>query len=87
MTAQTLPDALLVNKDKGEGSLKRSLGRNLSRLTGRIFDGRKLCDAGTDTHRKVRAWRLRSTDRPLPISVTPLTPHNPASNPAEGGLL
>jgi len=84
LSDEPLPDALLVNKDKGEGALKRSLGRNLSRLTGRIFDARKLCDAGTDTHRKVRAWRLRSTDRPLSLSVTPLTPHNPASNPAEG---
>jgi hypothetical protein len=84
LSDEPLPDALLVNKDKGEGALKRSLGRNLSRLTGRIFDARKLCDAGGDTHRKVRAWRLRSTDRPLPVSVTPLTPHNPATNPAEG---
>ncbi len=84
LSDEPLPDALLVNKDKGEGALKRSLGRNLSRLTGRIFDGRKLCDAGTNTHRKVRAWRLRSTDRPISLSVTPLTPHNPASNPAEG---
>jgi len=84
LSDEPLPDCLLVNRDKGEGALKRSLGKNLSRLTGRIFDARKLCDAGRDAHRKVRAWRLRSTDRPLPLSVTPLTPPNPATNPAEG---
>jgi len=84
LSDEPLPEALLINKDRGEGALKRSLGRNLSRLTGRIFDGRKLRDAGIETHRKVRAWRLRSTDRPLPVSVTPITPHNPATNPAEG---
>ena len=27
-------------------------------LTGRIFDGRKLCDAGKDSHKHVRKWRL-----------------------------
>lgn len=81
---EPLPDVLLVNKDKGEGSLKRSIGRNLSRLTGRIFDGRKLCVAGSDTHRKVGSWRLRPTSELSSESVTPLITHNPATNPAEG---
>jgi len=54
-----IPEILLGQKDRGEGSLRRSLGRQLSRLTGRIFDGRKLCDAGGDSHSKVRAWSLR----------------------------
>ena len=56
--AESLPEPLLINKDRGEGSLKRSIGRHLSRLTGRIFDGRKLRDAGKDSHKHVRKWRL-----------------------------
>ena len=39
-------------------ALRRSLGRHLSRLTGRIFNGHKLLDAGSDPHRKVRVWRV-----------------------------
>ncbi len=85
---EPLPEPLLLNKDRGEGSLKRSIGRNLSRLTGRIFDGRKLCDAGTDTHRKVRAWRLAPASGAVLASRNPANPAlfdpNPASNPAEG---
>ena len=81
---ESLPDAVVVNRDKGEGSLKRSLGRNLARLTGRIFDARKLCDAGADSHTKVRTWCLASTGVPLRGYVTPqnlLTPHvTPQSN-------
>jgi len=84
---EPLPEALLLNKDRGEGSLKRSIGRNLSRLTGRIFDARKLCDAGIDTHRKVRAWRLRSTGRPFAGLLTPQADRNPATNPAKGDEL
>ena len=88
LSDEPLPDALLVNKDKGEGALKRSLGRNLSRLTGRIFDGRKLCDAGTDTHCKVRAWRLNAPKSLFSGVDNPANPAvfeaNPASNPAEG---
>jgi hypothetical protein len=53
-----LPEPFLVNRDRGEGSLKRSIGRHLSRLTGRIFNGRKLRDAGTDGHKHVRKWKL-----------------------------
>ena len=58
LTDDSLPDVLLVNRDRGEGSLKRSLGRNLSRLTGRIFGGYKLCHAGRDGNKHVRRWRL-----------------------------
>lgn len=80
----SLPDALLLNKYKGDGAFKRSLGRSLSHLEGRIFGGRKLRDAGTDSHRKVRVWRLSPTDEPLSLSLTPITTHDPASDPAEG---
>jgi len=70
-----IPEILLAQKDRGEGSLRRSLGRQLSRLTGRIFDGRKLCDAGGDSHNKVRAWALR----PVPARETDgANPANPA---------
>ncbi len=55
---EALPEPVLVNKDRGEGSLKRSIGRHLSRLTGRIFSGRKLCDAGTNKSKHVRKWKL-----------------------------
>jgi hypothetical protein len=55
---EALPEALLVNKDRGEGSLKRSIGRNLSRLAGRIFNGRKLTDAAANKHKHVRKWKL-----------------------------
>ena len=60
--AESLPGPLLVNKDRGEGSLKRSIGRNLSRLTGRIFDAHKLCDAGADSNKHVRKWRLEPVE-------------------------
>lgn len=83
---EAIPDALLMQRDKGEGSLRRSLGRHLSRLTGRLFSGRKLCDAGEDGHRKVRAWRLEPQNQGLFEEITPLTPLNPASNPAEEGV-
>jgi hypothetical protein len=84
----SLPDALVVNRDRGEGSLKRSLGRNLARLTGRIFDGRKLSDAGTKGHTKVRSWRLEAVaglsdgiHNPANPAVTPhLTPQANVSN-------
>lgn len=58
---ENLPEPLLVNRDRGEGSLRRSIGRNLSRLTGRIFEHRKLTDAGRDRLRNVRAWALKPT--------------------------
>ena len=83
---ESLPDVLVVNRDKGEGALKRSLGRNLARLAGRIFDARKLCNAGADAHTKVRTWRITPTTDgmaascgvPLRSYVTPqnsITPH------------
>ncbi len=55
---EVIPDVLAVPMEKGEGSLKRSLGRYLSRLTGRIFEGRKLSDAGKHSFHKVRMWNL-----------------------------
>jgi len=55
---ESLPEALLVNKDRGTGSLKRSLGQHLSRLKGRIFEGRKLQTAGLDAKRHIRRWCL-----------------------------
>ena len=58
LLVQALPEPFLVNRDRGEGSLKRSIGRNLSRLTGRIFDGRKVCAAGVDTKKHIRRWCL-----------------------------
>jgi hypothetical protein len=57
-----LPEPLLINRDRGEGSLKRSLGRNLSRLTGRIFEQRKLSSAGIDGKKHVRMWRLEALE-------------------------
>jgi hypothetical protein len=76
---RALPDALLVHRDHGEGALRRSLGRHLLRLMGRIFNGHKLLDAGNDGHRKVRSWKLAGL-------LTPQETNNPASNPAEKGL-
>lgn len=76
-TPMPLPDVLLVNKDRGEGSLKRSIGRNLSRLTGRIFDGRKLCDAGADGHKHVRKWRLEPSDADRNLAFEDVTSHVP----------
>jgi hypothetical protein len=81
-TARALPDALLVHLDVHgvrAGALRRSLGRHLSRLAGRIFNGHKLLNAGIDGHRKIRRWKLAGL----------LTPHesdNPATNPAQKGL-
>ncbi len=71
-----LPDALVVQRDRGEGALRRSLGRHLSRLAGRIFNGRKLLSVGTDRHRKVRCWKLAGL-------LTPQADTNPATNPAQ----
>lgn len=76
---RALPDALLVHRDVHgvrAGALRRSLGRHLSRLTGRIFNGRKLLDAGRDKNRKVRRWKLAGL-------VTPQENLNPATNPAQ----
>lgn len=60
----SLPEPLLLNKDRGEGSLKRSIGRHLSRFTGRIFSGRKLCDAGANKNKHVRKWSLQPLNPP-----------------------
>lgn len=56
-----MPDPLLIQLDRGAGAFRRSLGRNLSRLQDRIFNGLRLESAGMDSHRKVRRWRLKST--------------------------
>jgi hypothetical protein len=80
--ARAVPDALLVHVDvhgARAGALRRSLGRHLSRLAGRIFNGHKLLEAGRDAHRKVRLWKLAGL-------VTPQADANPAANPAEKGL-
>ncbi|MFM2094101.1 MAG: hypothetical protein RIS70_1225 [Planctomycetota bacterium] len=76
---QALPDSLVVQRDRGEGALRRSLGRHLSRLTGRIFNGHKLLSVGTDRHRKVRCWKLAGL-------ITPQPDTNPATNPAQKEL-
>lgn len=55
---ESLPEPLLINRDRGEGSLKRSIGRNLSRLKGRIFTGRKVCASGSNNKKHIRRWRL-----------------------------
>lgn len=62
-----LPESLIVNRDRGEGAFKRSLGRHLSRLRGRVFSGRKLSDAGINKKNHVRLWQLIDT------SATPST--------------
>lgn len=55
---QALPGPLVTNRNQGDGSFKRSLGRQLSKLRGRIFNGRKLTDAGINSNRHVRLWKL-----------------------------
>jgi hypothetical protein len=80
--ARAVPDALLVHVDvhgARAGALRRSLGRHLSRLAGRIFNGHKLLNAGNDSHRKVRLWQLAGLRTPHDVA-------NPATNPAEKGL-
>ena len=86
LSDEPLPDALLVNKDRGEGSLKRSIGRNLSRLTGRIFDGRKLCAAGADGNKHVRKWRLEAVSTVRNLAFEGVTSPNLASNLAQGDV-
>lgn len=81
-TSRAVPDALLVHLDVHgvrAGALRKSLGRHLSRLMGRIFNGRKVLDAGRDSNRKVRRWKLAGL-------ITPQENLNPATNPAQKGL-
>jgi hypothetical protein len=80
---KVIPDPLLVNRDRGEGALSRSLGHHLSRLNGRVFEAHKLCEAGEHKKRKVRQWALRPVNEPNRVSITPTTPLNPAANPAQ----
>ena len=80
--ARAVPEALLVHVDvhgARAGALRKSLGRHLSRLAGRIFNGHKLLRAGNDSHRKVRLWKLAGL-------VTPQENANPATNPAQKGI-
>jgi hypothetical protein len=61
---KALPEPLMVNRDRGEGSFKRSVGRHLSRLKGRVFSGRKVHDSGLDGKRHIRLWKLVDTNAP-----------------------
>jgi hypothetical protein len=61
---RALPEPLSANRDRGEGSFKRSLGRNLSKLRGRVFNGRKLKDAGVNSKTHVRYWQLVNMNEP-----------------------
>ena len=66
-----LPREVLGPKRMGPGSLRRSLGRRLARLTGSTVGEFLLCDAGADTNHHVRMWRLL-----LASNVSsPQTPH------------
>jgi hypothetical protein len=58
-----IPDVITMNRDRGEGALRRSLGRHLSRLNGRIYSGRKLRTLGEDKHRHVRIWQLQDANK------------------------
>ena len=62
--AKALPEPLIVNRDRGEGAFKRSLGRHLSKLRGRVFSGRKLKDAGVNAKTHVRLWQLVEMSTP-----------------------
>lgn len=62
--SRALPEPLIVNRDRGGGAFKRSLGRHLSRLRGRVFNGRKLNDAGIHSNRHVRLWNLVDMQAP-----------------------
>jgi hypothetical protein len=59
-----LPEPLSANRDRGEGAFKRSLGRHLSKLRGRVFNGRKLKDAGLNRKNHVRFWQLVEMSAP-----------------------
>jgi hypothetical protein len=61
---RALPEPLSANRDRGEGSFKRSLGRHLSKLRGRVFNGRKLKDAGVNAKTHVRLWQLVNMSAP-----------------------
>lgn len=93
-----IPDVLLVSRDRGTGALRRSLGRHLSKYSGRVYGGRKIVDYGVDGKRKICIWRLDSQDGGVfdenggvsgvtktPNSLTP--PLTPPHNSGEGGEL
>jgi len=54
-----IPDALLVMRDRGVGSLRRSLGRHLAKRAGRVINGRKLVFAGEHSSSHHKMWRLQ----------------------------
>jgi hypothetical protein len=55
---ESLPEIILINRERGEGSLRRSIGKSLAALTGRIFHKHKLVDAGRGSTNHVRIWQL-----------------------------
>jgi hypothetical protein len=61
-----LPDALKAYKGREgrAGALRLALGRHLSRLVNRFFDGRKLMRGELDSHSKVRGWQLVQKQAP-----------------------
>jgi len=73
-----MPDSMAGKRERGDDSFRRSLGRQLARLEGRVFSGRKLCNTGGDTHSKVRTWALKV------VEITGIEERNPA-NPAIPG--
>ncbi|MEZ6072257.1 MAG: hypothetical protein R3C10_18860 [Pirellulales bacterium] len=65
------------------GALRKAAGPASLTAEGRIFNGHKLLDAGSDPHRKVRVWRLADAANPAQPRVTP---QNSSPNPAQQGL-
>ncbi|MBD3264428.1 MAG: toprim domain-containing protein [Candidatus Omnitrophica bacterium] len=55
--SEVVPDVLLYSKEKGEASLKRSLGRRLSSMSGKIYNNLKI-HYSTDGHLKKKRWCL-----------------------------
>jgi hypothetical protein len=79
-----LPDCLLEAREKGEGSLRRSLGRRLSRYSERVIGGCKLVSGGRDAHKNVHIWRLIPLNELAKEGNNPQNGHNPplpANNP------
>lgn len=52
-----LTDGILMAMERGRGSLRKTVGRLLAKLDGRVISGRKFRSA-MDQHRKVRIWIL-----------------------------
>jgi len=60
-----LPDSISAAKDKGKGSLSRSLGKRLSTYTERIFGGKKLTYK-IDSHDKLKTYKLVFFEKKAP---------------------